>query len=373
MKYQMPLLIVIAALTLAYACGRKSRLDKKLCVQAVTVILTLFSGLRSWWMGDLIKYYTHYRQCNGANWKEQVFGDWSNIGLRLFFRLAGALHISYDVCIFLIAALAAISLGALVFRYSPSPYWSYLVYIGMGFYLFTYTGLKQTIAMSLLIVAAFGYFEGKPVRMILWTLAAALFHLPAIIFLLLLLLPLNRIDMRYVMTLTVMFVLCFLFKGGLVTFMSRLYYDDEDTFENILKVGGRFWMMCFIMVIGLTLRPLRIGDSVYFRVFNMMALAAMCQIFSVYSNNFSRLADYFYQFSVLFVPMILEPGESQARAQPERAGTIRYWDRRVYIAAYIAVTAFTFWYYLSYIRASTDILNSFRFFWQIDPYSLYGS
>lgn len=373
MSYQMPLLIAVSAITLLYACSRKSRVGKRHCVWIVTVILTAFSGFRSWWMGDLIKYYTLYLKCNAVDWQETVFGDVNNVGIRLFFRLAGRFHISYDVCIFLIAALVAVSLGVLVFRYSPSPYWSYLIYIAMGFYLFSYSGLKQSIAMSLLIFAACGYFEEKPLKATAWILVAALFHAPALIFLLLAFLPTKRSGMRYFVIVAVLFAVCFIFKGQLVTFLSQLYYDDVDTYENINEVGGRFIMMLIIMVMALVLRPLKGWDSIYFRTFNIMVLAALCQMFSVYNNNFSRLSDYFYQFVVLFIPLMLENGYRQAEKLPEHADNICYWDKRVYWIASVGITIFAFWYYSSYVQSSATLLNDFKFFWQIDPYSLYGT
>ena len=372
MKYQMPMLIAVVVITILYACGRRGVMQKKHCVQAVTVLLTIFSGFRSWWMGDLIKYYTLYLNCNGPDWKNYVFDDANNIGLRLFFRIAGAVHISYDICILLIAALVAICLGVLIFRYSPSPYWSYLMYIAMGFYLFTYSGLKQSIAMSFLIIAAICYFEGRQIKMIIWVFVAALFHVPALIFLLLLLLPSRKIGVQYFVTIVVLFTICFLFKGQLVSLLSNWYYDEQDTYENINALGGRFIMMCFIMIIALILRPLNAWDKVYSRVFSMMIMAALCQMFSVYDNNFSRLADYFFQFVVLFIPLMLESGTQQAKAFPAYKVKIRYWDRSVYILATVCITAFSAWYYNSYLSASTAILDDFKFFWQIDPYSLYG-
>lgn len=374
MSYQMPLLFVVIAVTLLYAFSKKRKIDKLRCVQTVTVILTLFSGFRSWWMGDLIKYYTQFRSCNGTEWVDAVFDKGlSNLGLRLFFRLIGAMHLKYEVCIFLIALLVAVSLGILVYRYSPSPYWSYLIYISMGFYLFTYSGLKQSIAMSLLIFAAMAYFDDKWSRMLIWTLAAALFHAPALIFLLLLLLHTKRINLRYIYTIIVLFAICFLFKGQLVGLLSELYYDDQDTFENVARVGGRFIMMAFILVVSLILRPLKNWDRVYTKTFNIMIMSLMCQIFSVYDNNFTRLADYFFQFSVIYIPMMLEPGREQAKQYSNHRSQIRYWSRSTYVLAGLAITIFALWYYNSYVDASYTILKDYYFFWQLDPYSLYGS
>ncbi len=369
----MPLLFVVMAITLLYAFSRKRRIDKRRCVQAVTVILTFFTGFRSWLMGDLISYYYLYKSCNGADWVDHVFGNGlSNVGLRLFFRGIGAFHLKYEVCIFLIALLVAVSLGLLVYRYSPSPYWSYLMYLGMGFYLFTYTGLKQSVAMSFLIFSAMAYFEDKQVKMIVWVLVAGLFHAPAMIFLFLLLLHTKKINFRYICTVALLFAVCFVFKEQLVTVLSDLYYDDQEKFESSARIGGRFVMMIFIMVISLILRPLKHWDKVYFKTFNLMLLASVCQIFSEYSNNFTRLADYFYQFVTLFIPLMLEPGKEQVLQYPEHKREIRYWSRSTYVLAGVAISMFAIWYYNSYLQDSTAILDSFRYFWQVDVYSLEG-
>lgn len=373
MDYQIPLLLVVVAITLFYSFGGKRKIEKKRCVQATSVVLALFSGFRSWWMGDLIKYYTLYRNCNGTDWREYVFEDISNVGIRLFFKGAGMLGISYDVCIFLIAVLVAVSLGVLVYRYSPSPYWSYLMYISIGLYLFTYSGLKQTIAMSFLIFAACCYFEKKHAKMVIWTLIAALFHAPALIFLLVFLMPTRWVDIRYIAVVASITAICFLFKGQLVTFLGELYYEAGETFETINEVGGRFVMMLIIMGLALIMRPIKTWDKIYFKTFNLMVLASLCQIFSVYDNNFSRLADYFYQFIALFVPLMLEPGNQQAKLYPEHSDEIRRWDRRVYYIAAIGITAFAFWYYSSYVEASYALLKDYKFFWEIDAHSLYGA
>ena len=168
-------------------------------VRLITIIMTAFSGLRSWWMGDLIKYYTLYGNCNGINWQETLTEKWSNVGIRVFFRLTGAVGISYDVCIFVIAAFVAVSLGILIYRYSTSPYVSYLMYIGMGFYIFTFSGLKQAIAMGFLCFAMMGILEDRPVKFLVWTFVGAFFHAPALAFLLAYPFAHKKIDRWYIL------------------------------------------------------------------------------------------------------------------------------------------------------------------------------
>src|SRR5699024_5968017 len=96
------------------------------------------------------------------------------------------------------------------------------------------------------------------------------------------------------------------------------------------------------------------------------------QFFSMYDKAFSRLADYYYQFIVLFMPLIMENGNHQALAQPERKYSIRYFTQNSYFLFGLFITLFALWYYNSYINSSQPILQDFKFFWDIDPYSFYG-
>ena len=347
---------------------------KRSVIRIITVILAFFSGLRSWWLGDLIKYYTLYLRCNGTNWQEVITEKWSNIGIRVLFRLAGAVGVSYDFCIFLIAAFVAISLGVIIYRYSTSPFISYLMYIGMGFYVFTFSALKQAIAMGFLCYAMIGLLEGRWKKFLIWTLIGGFFHAPAFIFLLAYPFANKKIDRWYLLFVAAGLVFVLAFRNQLVSFLSTLYGDDSDTLGSASKlVGGRFLMMLLILAVGYYLRPVRRKDATYAKVYNIMVLAAFFQTFSVYDNVFTRLTDYFYQFIVVFLPMVLRPcgGLADETAQGESPGYFRLRD--VYTVAVVAITAYAVYYYIGFIDGSYAFLKDYYFIWQLDPYSLYGS
>lgn len=372
MKLQMPLLIGVMAICLLFAMQGYGRKNKRQCVIMITVILALFSGLRTWWMGDLIKYYTQYVACNGENWKEVLSADNENIAMRYFFHYAGAIGISYDNCLLIIATFVAVTLGVIVYRYSPSPFWSYTMYIAMGFYMFTYSGLKQAVAMSFLILAAMAMFESQFWKYLLWVVLAGLFHAPAFIFLAAYPFCRQRLNQRYLMVLMALVVVLFFYRSQIVNFMTAIYYDDADTVSETKEVGGRFVMMVLIMILGVTLRPLHKWDRIYLQVFNLMVLAAALQTMSVFGNIFSRLADYYYQFVVLYLPMIMQSGRSQAREMPRYRNEIRYWTPQNYFLLGIVIIAFAYWFYGNQIEGGYPILKDYLFRWQIDPYSFYG-
>lgn len=371
MDKQMILLLAVMLITALYAAGQKTKKAKKRCVQTVTVVMALFSGLRTWWFGDLIKYYTLYLHCSGEQWREYVFEKPANMGIRLFFHYGNAVGLSYDFCIFIIAAFAAITLGILIFKYSPSPYFSYLMYIAMGFYMFTFSGLKQTIAMGFLCLAMIAIFEGRIVKFIIWTVAGGLFHAPALIFLAAYPFARKRIDWTYFAILAAIIAAVFVFRNQIVSWLSEAYYEDSSDLISSDRLGGRFLMMLAILALGLYMRPIRKGDAQYNYVFNIMVVAAALQTFSMYDNNFTRLTDYYYQFVVLFVPMLMQPAYEQVADGASREGA-RVHDKSLYILLGIGITAFALWYYKGYIDGSWIMMKDYKFCWEIDPYSLYG-
>ena len=343
-------------------------------VQIITVIMTAFSGLRSWWMGDLIKYYTLYRNCNGSNWQATLTEKWSNMGIRVFFRLYGAVGLSYEVCLFVIAAFAAISLGILIYRYSTSPYVSYLMYICMGFYFFTFSGLKQTIAMSFLCFAMMALLEDRPIKFIVWTFLGAFFHAPALVFLLAYPFAHKKIDRWYLMFILAGLAVVFALRNQLVSVLATLYQDDADAYGEASKfIGGRFLMMVAILAGGYYLWPVRRRDATYAKIFTVMVLAALFQTFSVYDNVFTRLTDYFYQFVVVFMPMVLRPCGGLGSEIAQSESTWYYRHRDIYTVAVVAISAYAVYYYLGLIDNSYAILKDYYFLWQINPYALYGN
>lgn len=371
MDRQILVLIVIMVVTLVFFRANDYMNNRKFCVSIVTIIMTCFSGFRSWWMGDLIKYYTLYRNCNAEDGMSKVFEDYTNIGIRVFFRTMGCMGISYDICIFIIAAFSAITLGILVYKYSPSPYWSYLIYIAMGFYLFTYSGLKQTIAMGFVVLAVIQIFESKPIRFLFWVFIAGIFHAPAFILIIAYPVAKKKIDAKYFFMLIMTVVLIYVFKNQIITWFTEAYYEEEKLYTVTKTIGGRAVMMVFIIILGLILRPAQEGDKIYCQVLNLMVIAALIQYFSIYDNVFTRLADYYYQFIVLFMPMILESGDHQLAMNPHPLYRIRCYNKEIYLIAGVAITVFALWFYNSTITGSA-FLQEFKFFWEIDPYSLYG-
>ena len=360
------LLAAVSVVTVGYAFSKKSRINKKHCIQLVTIILTLFSGLRSWKMGDVYHYCYAFQHCNDAAWKLD-FTSRDTIGLQLLFRLVGQLHLEFGACLFLIAAFTAIVLGIFVFRYSTSPYLSYLIYICLGNYIFTMSALKQTISMGFIMLAMIAVIESKPRRFVLLVVFAALFHTPALIFLPAYIIARKKIDAIYFLGLVAIAAAILLFRNQIVNFAAGLYYEGELKYDAAERVGGKFLVMLGILAAAMIIHPLKKSSLVYRNLFNVTVLAAILQSFSVYDNVFTRLADYYFQFFPVFVPLVLDDRTVRDQGNESALPIIGYGlPYKLCAAAVVVITIGSVLFYVSTLNGCEALLREFHFFWEND-------
>ena len=358
------LIFVIMAITLCYALGVKTKKNKKRCVWLVTAVLACFSGFRSWQMGDMRHYCWAYLETNLPDWQLQFVESGDTVGLQMFYRFFGQMGLSFEFCVFAAAVFVAVTLGILVFRYSTSPFWSYMMFLSMGFYLGSMNTLKQAVAMGFVVLAMMAILDRKPLRFILMVAAGTLFHTPAMVFLIAYPFANKKINWSYPLLLVLLVAAVFFFRDQIIDALTSVYYEETMEFEAAEFVGGKVILMAGILVIAMILRPLYRFDSVYCKVFNVLVLAVVAQSFSVYDNVFTRLADYFFQFIVLLIPMILQPYSLQVRFHPEHESQIRYWHPKALLVGQLMLCVFALWFYMSTINGSTALLKDFRFFWQ---------
>lgn len=363
MFLQLTLFFAVAAITLVFAFNLNIEKSKLLCVQIVTVVLTCFSGFRSWRYGDLMHHCFAYLEANVPDWTLDTKNNVDTIGLQLLYRAFGQMGFGFETLLFFVAAFCAIALGIIVYRYSSSPFFSYLMYIALGNYMNSFNTLKQAIASAFIMLAFIEIIEKKPVRFVLLVLLAFLFHKPAILFLAAYFIANKKIDKLYFAAIAAAAVGVIFFIDEIVTWLSELYYDTME-FEVNEDVGFKQIMMVAIIVLAFVLRPPKEYDRVYKCTFGIMLTAALLQAFAIYDNVFTRLADYYFQFFVIFVPLMLETGDEQAEQFPENREKIRCTFERYYPFLKIGISAFAVFYYAWVLSKSDLILNDFKFIWQ---------
>ncbi len=311
--------MLMAAAILLLALFMRGNIPKnKQYVVWSCIIMFIVYGLRdTYTLGvDSSSSYLHqFQRMETTTWSQVLEGTTleHNIGWAIIVKLGYVLlGGDYQLLITFISAFVMLVFGRFIYRYSVSPVQSFVYYWGLWFFTFNFSALKQSIAMSILFLAFDAILERKLIRYLVMVTFAALFHFPAIIFA-----PaywLVKMNPKvYLILLALAFVMVYFWRDQIVDYITQFYYEDR-VFED----QDRFWtgkvmvMLALVLIAYFVRRPSK-EDTVYSASMQFVAIATVIQLFSVYNNVFERLADYYFQFSVIFVPFVFMPRTDDRR------------------------------------------------------------
>lgn len=351
--------------------------NKKYYIIAMAVLHTFVCGFRFMYLvGDLRKYaagYYDYASNTASYFDENVFNGGRNAGfewLKIFVsRLTNG---DFQIFLIILAVITEIILAILIFRYSPKPWLSYLVWNCMSFYIsYDMCSIKQGLAMAILMIAAIFVFEKRPIWFLLATLVAGFIHAPALIFLPAYWLMSRRINSHMIFSYVVVAVVIFAFRSRIVDFVQDIYYAGNDEVGFTLAsdgLGGRFMVIVLIALAGYLLKGFR--ERNFEGLFNIIIVAAILQMFSGYNNVFSRLSDYYLQFAVLFIPMIFyEPDHAVPINRNAQQPIFPFNERSTKLIVAVLVLILIWWYYTTCIGVNityaVDDYTNFRFMWEV--------
>lgn len=357
--------IVAAVLGFAVLLPQHGR-QKKIYIALMAILHAFVCGWRYMYLtGDLRKYAWGYYGITEYGWfSEEVFNGGRNFGFfwlqKLFSTLTSG---DFQVFLIFIAVVSEIALAIIIYRYSPAPWLSYLLWNCFGFYLFGFSAIKQALAMALLMLAFIGIMEEKPKKFLLWTALAGCIHAPALIFLPAYWMAKSRLSIQKLIAYGVCAGLVFLFRNQIVVFVSDFYYDETDFMINE-HVGGRFLMIAALLVVGVILRGFSGKD--FSKLFNLMFVAALIQMFSGFDNVFTRLTDYYFQFLILYLPMAFYPEKDKVLRPGRRLALSR--QQRVAALLCVALLAGLYYYTTNLnhtIEYEVDNYLNYRFSWEV--------
>ena len=172
-----------------FGAGNDYRKNKKLCIW-IGVFLFLVSALKSKYMPgtDLLSYSKSFYRTLDLTY-QRLWTAWRNEEIKdgVFYIVAKFLAergLTSQAWMGLIALLFAVGAGWFIFRNSAKPFLSLTLMLSLGFFSFTLSGLRQTMALSIVLLFSYDYLlDRRPIAFILSVVAAALFHSSAILFL----------------------------------------------------------------------------------------------------------------------------------------------------------------------------------------------
>lgn len=291
------------------------------------------------------------------NWVMKAIADLSGGNFQLFLML--------------LAIITEVIVAVLIFRYSPQPWLSYLVWDCMAFFI-TYgmCAIKQGLAMAILMCAFMCIIEEKPRQFLAFTVIAGLIHMPALCFLPAYWLARRRVNQGNMFTYILTVIVIFILRTPIVRIVSAIYYEggeDKYSLDSMLP-GGRFMVISLMLLCGLFIKGFQ--EKNFEKLFNIMIVAAIFQMFSGFDNVFTRLADYYLQFTVLYIPMLFYRADSDAELNTRYVKPIVAFshENMTILVALISIVLM-WWYWRTCLSAqityAVDDYTNFRFMWDV--------
>lgn len=316
------MMMAVAVLVLALLMRGDVPQNKKYIILACLLMFALY-GLRDAYTigGDSSSSYLHsFQDMEDTTWAE--LREDTDMNENLFWNLIVKVGHTvfggdYQLFILVISAFVMIIFGRFIYRYSSSPVQSFVYYWGLWFYTFNFNALKQSLAMALVLLAFDAILERKLTRFLITITIASLFHFPSLVFLPAYWIVEMNPRRGFLVVLTTALVAIYLWRDQILTFIVQFYYESDRVFEGEDRfVTGKVAVMAALVLVAYFLRPPEKGNRVYSASLQFVAIATVIQLFSVYNNVFERLADYYFQFSVIFVPLIFtQKTHSQEKAK----------------------------------------------------------
>lgn len=358
------MMAIVLGLSLLLKGNKKG---SKAFIIAAVIVMFCIMGLRDVSLigNDSASSYLHaYDRIQGDSFKDFALvkdGELVyNNGFYFLMKLASVSGLDYQAFVILLSAFIMLSVGHLVKRYSVSPVQSFCYFWGLLLYIMMFDALKQATAMAVLIFAFDAVIDKKPLKFVLLVFLATTFHFPALVFIMAYPISKIKVGRSFVILLAAILLLTFIFRDQLITMMMKAY---KDTDEAISLVGVRFLsnkalIMTIIVVAALVLRPPTKDDRVYGVLIEFTSFAIVFQTFCGYNNIFERLADYYFQFAIILIPMVFEKTKLDKHVLSEVT------ENMVKSVAPYMFSGFGVWRFAEYISNQGGIFLPFVFCFQ---------
>ena len=335
----------------------------------MTLICAFVCGFRYKFLtGDLHKYYYTFLNSGTYGWmSEELLAEGRNSGFFLFNKLINLLSGGdFQTLLVIIALIIHLVLAYVIYRYSPAPWMSFLVWHCMSFYIFGFSSIKQALAMAFVMLAFVAATERKLPGFLLAMVLAGSVHMPALVFLPAYWMMGMKVNGKTIILYVLLGIVLYTFKDQFISFIRSFYYEDDEVFIFSGEIGSRFIMILGFTLFGVLFKGFE--NRQFEHLFHIMAFSTILQMFSGYDNIFTRLTDYYFQFAVLYLPMTFYSVSGKLQRSYMRP-FLPFNARSLKLFSFF-ICAFMLWFYWTYsinitIDYAVDDYLNFRFMWDV--------
>ncbi|WP_438319195.1 EpsG family protein [Sporosarcina sp. FA9] len=280
---------------------------KKVYFIIIIIQLSLISGLRGYDVGSDTNNYISYFNTHSYMSLQQVL--YSNFDIERGYVFLEFLisKISNDpTVLFLIIALFFIfAVGRMIFKHSSEPILSFILFVCLGFFSLSMSGMRQIVALGFIILSFEFIKKRKVLPFILIVLIGSLFHLSALVFLPAYFIAYKKFTTPYIIFAVMLIPTVYIFKNSIFGILSTFSGYEYAAYEN----AGPYTLLTLMILIFIAgiiqIKSIikKNRDNIVY--YNFLLVSILLAIMTFINPSALRAAYYYFIFIIIFIPEII--------------------------------------------------------------------
>lgn len=314
----------------------------------VGIFLTFIASVRDVTTGvDVVGYAEAFHYLSGLSWTDLFQYGWEP-GYLAYNKIISLFFSDEQALLVVTAILTTTGYAMFICRYSKIPWLSFFLFICLAYFSMSISILRQSLAMVIILNSLKYVLERKKLKYFFSVGLASLFHMTALVCVLIYFFPKLKISItNFVILLLVSFVIVRVFGQELLAYMLL----TKESYIGLVESGQGYAMLLlltFVTSCGLLISKIESEED---RLFvHLMIIACCLQFFATQFSLLARIVSYFAVAMIIFIPNVII---SLRRAEYRLLGNI------------VCVCLSVAYYYLLVLArsvASGDVI--YKFMWE---------
>ncbi len=266
-------------------------------------LLILFMGLRNKSLGsaDSYNYYVMMEKAiKSRTWLSYYDKEGTEIGFQLFTWLLSRVFRDPQWILIISSIIYVVCLLNFISRNSKDPALSLTMYITLGLMTFELQGMRQSIAMSVCLIAYEFVKSKKFIPFVLLVALAMTFHRSAIVFIAVYFIGLLKFKPIHLILYIVVLLVAIFSADSIIRLANDIF---DRNYYNTVESGGfiatAIYVLCIVFTLIATKRPVK--DNINVTMFYLLLLGFACYIVRYFGALAVERISFYFMFSQLII------------------------------------------------------------------------